>query len=137
MKLAQVPPDLIEPLWPMIGPLLQKAVEFSDGTVSFEGAVKDIMLKRQQLWVAGEDGEPIAAVAVTKLQQLESGVRRASITLLGGEDESLGGLLDLRKELEEWAKVEGCNQFRVYGRRGWARKLPDYDLKICVLTKEL
>jgi hypothetical protein len=95
------------------------------------------MAKRQQLWVAGEDGGPISAVAVTKLQQLESGVKQASITLLGGEDESLGGLLKLRNELEAWAKVEGCNRFRVYGRRGWAKRLPDYQLKICVLTKEL
>ncbi len=121
----------------MIEPLLRKAFEASDDTVTFDGVVRDIMAKNRQLWVAGNEGEDICAVAVTSLQQCESGLKQASITLLGGDYGNLVELLKLRSELEAWAKVEGCTRFRIYGRRGWARRLLDYDLKICVLSKDL
>lgn len=137
MKLAQVPPDLIEPMWPMIGSHLEKAIAFSGGADTVEATVGDIMAKRKQLWVAGEEGAPITAVAVTKLQQYPSGLKEASILHIGGDDGSLKDLLDLRAELEAWAKVEGCTRVRIYGRLGWARRLPDYKLKIYVLSKDI
>jgi hypothetical protein len=42
------------------------------------------------------------------------------------------GYLD---ELERYATAQGCNGMRIYGRKGWARKLPDYKMTHVLLEK--
>ena len=39
--------------------------------------------------------------------------------------------------MERWARAQGCTAAYFSGRRGWARKLPDYALATITLTKEL
>lgn len=144
MHLVQVPPDAVingesplKAMWPLIEPLLQKAIAHSDGIETIEGTVRDLMAKNRQLWVVIGEDKSITAVGVTKLQKYDSGIKEAAITLLAGDDGKLNDLLDLRSELESWAKIEGCNRFRVYGRKGWAKRMPDYKLASYVLSKDL
>jgi hypothetical protein len=44
---------------------------------------------------------------------------------------------DLKGEFEEWAKLEGCKDIRLWARKGWAPKLPDFTLTHYILKKEL
>lgn len=39
--------------------------------------------------------------------------------------------------MERWARAHGCTAAYFSGRRGWARKLPDYAPAAITLTKEL
>ena len=85
-----------------------------------------------QLWFAWSDH--CEAAAVTELSQLPQGLK-CIIFALGGDDSSRWlGYLD---ELEAWATTQNCNGMRIYGRKGWARKLRDYRVTRLILDKEL
>lgn len=144
MHLIQIPPDAVingesplKTMWPMIAPLLQKAVDHSEGMTTIEETATELVAKNKQLWVIVEEDKHITAVAVTMLQKFRSGLALASIILLGGESGNLKDILDLRTEFEVWAKTEGCNRVRFYARKGWAKYLPDYKLASYVMSKEI
>jgi hypothetical protein len=80
---------------------------------------EDIAAGRAQLWIVW-DGNEIIAAATTELIQMPS----KKVCVLG----SCAGR-DLRKwdhflaDLEAFAKREGCDRLRIYGRPGWKRIL--------------
>ena len=43
----------------------------------------------------------------------------------------------LVSEMEDWARRVGCRHAYFSGRKGWARKLPDYEVASITLIKEL
>jgi hypothetical protein len=62
-------------------------------------------------------------------------VKLCTIVACGGHGfERFGGLIG---GLERFARAEGCARVRICGRRGWARRLPDYFVKRVILEKEL
>lgn len=144
MHLIQIPPDAVingespmQAMWPMIEPLLQKAVEFSDGKTTLRETAADLMAKRKQLWVVVNEDKKIVSAAVSMLQKFESGLVLATIVLLGGESGNLSDILELRSEFEVWAKTEGCSRVDMFSRKGWPKKLPDYKLVAYVMSKDL
>lgn len=144
MHLVQIPPDKVingesplETMWPMIEPLLQKAVDYSDGKTTLKETASDLMAKRKQLWIVIDEDKKIISAAVSMLQKFESGLVLATIVLLGGEGGDLNDILDLRSEFETWAKTEGCNRVDMFSRKGWAKKLPDYKLVAYIMSKEI
>jgi len=144
MHLVQVPPDAVingesplQTMWPLVAPLVQKAVDYSDGKTTLEETGDDLMAKRKQLWVVVNEERAIVAAAVTSLQKFRSGLFLATIILLGGEGGNLKEILELRSEFEAWAKTEGCNRVDIMTRKGWAPKLPDYKLVAYVMSKEI
>lgn len=144
MHLIQIPPDAgtdgrspLETLWPIVAPLLERAVQYSDGTTTLEEQRIALVAKRHQLWVVATNGKEIIAAAVSTLQKFPSGLCLATIHLLGGTDGSLKDLLELRAEFESWAKAESCNRVRFFVRKGWARHLPDYKLAGYIMSKDL
>lgn len=144
MHLVQIPPDAVingesplQTMWPLIAPLLQRAVDHSEGKTTLKETVGDLMAKRKQLWVIIGDDKKILSAAVSMLQSFESGLVLATIILLGGEGGNLDEILGLRSQFEVWAKTEGCNRVDMYLRKGWARKLPDYRLVAYVMSKEI
>ena len=139
MHLVQIPPDALSKaeMWALICPILERGVERSHNTETVEGNLRAIMAKQKQLWVAISDEKKIIAAAVTMLHQYQTGLKEAVILVLGGEDGTLSEILDLRGELEGWAKVEGCGRVRILARKAWVRHLPDYKLAAYVMSKEL
>ena len=57
------------------------------------------------------------------------------IWLAGGEYEELRGLE--RDRVIPWARQRGCRRIELVGRKGWARRLKDYDEVAVVLAKEI
>ena len=143
MHLVFIPPDevdgisRIEAMWPVIAPLLQRAVEHSEGRTTLKETVSDIMAKRKQLWVIVDDDKQTRAAAVSSLQKFEAGLMLAAINLLGGEPGHLNELLDLMPQFESWAKGEGCNRVEILLRKGWAGKLPEYKLAAYMMSKTI
>lgn len=144
MHLVQIPPDAVvngesplETMWPLIEPLLQKAVDHSDGKTTLKETAADLRAKRKQLWVVVNEDKKIISAAVSMLQSFESGLVLATIVLLGGESGNLSDILDLRSEFEVWAKTEGCSRVDMFSRKGWPKKLPDYRLVAYVMSKNI
>lgn len=81
-----------------------------------------------QLWTSVRDGRFDAAV-VTKLQD-----NYCLILTAGGERlEDWVQWLDI---IEAWAKDNGCEEMRIYGRIGWSRVL-GYNVEYTKMTKKL
>jgi hypothetical protein len=144
MHLVQIPPDKVingesplETMWPLIVPFLQKAIDHSHDMATIEETWDDLMTKRHQLWVVIDDNKKINTAAVTMLQKYKTGLVQATIAMLGGESGNLKDILELRSELEAWAKTEGCNRIRFFARKGWAKYLPDYKLASYVMSKDI
>lgn len=144
MHLIQIPPDAVingesplQTMWPMIAPLLERAIDHSDDTETLAETYAALIAKQKQLWVVVGDDKKVTGAAVTMLQTFKTGLVMASITLLGGESGNLKDILGFRGELETWAKTEGCNRVRFYARKGWAKYLPDYRLAKYVLSKNI
>ncbi len=137
MKLLQIPPALIDQVWPSVEPFLSRAISYCRGTHVISTTHDRAKSGSAQLWVAVEDKKPhtIRAAAITNLSQFPSGSRALTIELLGGEKFDV--FVDLRDELEAWALQNGCNLIFIWARKGWAKKLPDYSLTHYLMTKEL
>lgn len=144
MHLVQIPPDKVingesplQTMWPLVAPFLERAIEHSDDTETLEETARSLAAKQKQLWVLIGEDKKITAAAVTLLRRYPTGLAEMTISLLGGEPGHLIGILELRGELESWAKTEGCNRVRIMARKGWAPKLPDYKLAKYVMSKDL
>jgi hypothetical protein len=72
--------------------------------------------------------------AVVTAVSVANDVKRCSITV-GGRARS--EWLHMLRELEAYARAEGCASMRIVGRKGWMRELPDYALRAVILEKEL
>ena len=124
-------------MWPLVAPLIQKAVDYSEGTTTLEETASDLMAKRKQLWVVVDDDKRIKAALVTSLQRFVTGIKQANVILLGGEKGHLRDIIELLPQFESWAKTEGCSRVRFILRKGWAKHLPEYDLVAYVMSKDL
>jgi len=112
----------IDEVWPIVSPLLQKAVDKGQGDFLLQDYYEALLLRNMQLWVWKPE-EKITAACVT---QILSYPRRkvCQILLLGGT-----GLKDwLKKEnsLVEWAREQGCSQMEGFARDGWLGVLPHW-----------
>ena len=86
-----------------------------------------------QLWFV-VDGEEVLATAITWLVQFP--LAKVCYCVVAGEH--MDRWLHLLSEIEDWARSAGCRELVLdRARKGWARKIPDYDLTGIVLEKSL
>ena len=55
--------------------------------------------------------------------------------MIGGDN--MKSWFSLKDQIEAWAKAEGCNEVRLFARKGWARELPDYTIRAYVMVKKI
>lgn len=125
----------VDNLWPVIGPLLEKAVEHSNGYTTIDYELGELKALRKQLWAIVTEDRGISAAGVTSLLKTSTGLLIANIELLGGDN--MKAWFALKDQFETWATNEGCNEVRMFARKGWARELPDYKIRSYVMSKAL
>lgn len=98
----------------------------------------DILNGDQLLWLAiaqiTADVKIIEAAAATSLVEI-SGETVCIITACGGEN--MANWLPLFAHIETYAKNEGCDRVRIYGRRGWSRVLDGYHVEHVVMERQI
>ena len=80
-----------------------------------------------QLWTYGES-------ALVTTIQTKGGKTYCLLLLLGGE--RMSEWFQYFPIVESWAKDEGAEEMRLYGRPGWKR-LTGYDIEYCKMVKKL
>ncbi len=137
MKLLQIPTNVTDQVWGAVEPFLARAVEFSRGTHTVEAAREKVRRNAAQLWVVIEDEKPhkIRAAGITSIVDYPSGMRAVKIELLAGDD--MKTWFELKNEIEEWAKQNGCSTCLFWARKGWAKWLPDFQISHYVMVKSL
>ena len=126
-------PDIDE-AWPVASGLIQKALDWNpayiDGRYNYtlDGIYQGLKSKEMQLWMWGDD-----AALVTAIQNDEE-KRWCLLLALGGRD--INAWVPCLPIVEGWAKENGCDEMRIYGRIGWARAL-GYDVEYTKLVRGL
>ena len=127
-----VPKIALPEVWPLVTHWIRRAMERAD-LGSFDVVEADVFNDRALLWLVYDGPKTLAAV-VTKIVLTEKS-RVCLILAVGGE-----GAKDwthLLSDAERYARAEGCDAIRLFGRRGWQRLLPDYSARNIVLEKRL
>lgn len=126
-----VQPGDLDKLWPQVAPLIEKGLEYAGGCFGLEDVRQSLTLHRRQLWV---DGLDVRCVLVT--EPIDYPLKRVLHVFL------VAGRLprdwrDLWRGIERWAAAQGCSDIEIRGRPGWIRRLPDYEVPMVFLRKEL
>jgi hypothetical protein len=74
-------------------------------------------------------------VAVVTAQERTE--KRLVCTILACAGSGMDGWLHLLELIEDYARAEGCAAVRLFGRKGWQRKLAEYHTKLVVMEKTL
>lgn len=120
----------IEGIWPLIEPLIRKVFNKIEDRYT-TASLKAMLLKKElQLWTSfdGKLTFCLTHVAIYPRYKI------LEIFMLGG---SGFNWLQFQPVLEKWGKEIGCKSIRIYGRKGWGRKLPDFKIKQFVYEKIL
>ena len=121
--------DQIPLVWTRVRPLIMRALEYSTSH-TIDDVAAGLDRGDMQLWVYGD----FQAAMVTQIHDGKKG-RFCLLLALAGEpfDDYAHHLSDI----ERWAKSEGCEELRIYGRMGWRRKLRDFQPQYTLFTKEI
>lgn len=124
---------MVGALWPHVRDMVGEAPRKTD-MGSLAELDTDVLSGRALLWVVHSDSRGIECACVTRLDVTE---RSKVCTILACGGRGRGRWLHLLEQIERYAKTEGCNSTRLYGRRGWKRALPDYQEIGIVMERKL
>lgn len=127
------PAALTAPVWAECVRFLAPAIARSDGESTEASVLLDVARERAQLWRIVRDDRVVGAI-VTSIVVYGSGRRVLLIQFAGGELEDVAPSV---QRLEEFAAATFCDAVKIYGRKGWAKVLPEYRMRFVAFGKEL
>lgn len=136
-KIAALPQTLIEPVWPMITPHLEKVLDLVSDELTLEG-IKSKAISGDILILTVCKGPDIIAALTLEIRTYETGLRVLHLPHLGG-DEFFEWRPQMDTVVESIAKDFDCHQLRIVGRRGWIKALKDlgWEEHYVVVKKDL
>jgi len=131
---VKVKVDDIDLVWPVVLPMLQRAIDLNDGDFDGNHVFERLMEDTMQLFI-GYNTDDIIYAAVTELIPYQHN-KALRIVLMGGKQ--INSWVDT-KIFEKFGKLEGCNRIEIVGRKGWVKKLISrgYKQTHYIVTKEL
>lgn len=109
---------------------VESALEYSEGTHTFEDIAEGVASDRFQLWPGTK------SVVVTEIIVYPR-IKNLHYFLAGGD---LDELKLMRPYIERWGKSLGCTRVTLAGRKGWAKTFlrdEGYEPKWFILSKNL
>lgn len=104
--------DQIDPLWDRYAHHLDKLSHYFD----CQDIREELIRAEAQLWGL-QDGPEIVGVVVTR-------ITKTACEVVGGAGSAPHeAMRALHREIEAWAKTQGCTRMRLFGRKGWLRLL--------------
>lgn len=116
MQIEQIHPNFVQQLWPVVGPMLERALVHSGGEYSAEHLRMMVVRHEQVLLVAVSDGKPIGAATVEFANFPND--RIAFITAVGGR---MLARQEVFEQLKEWCRLNGCTKIRGAANEAVAR----------------
>jgi hypothetical protein len=113
----------IDKVWDKVKPLLQKALDYSDGKYGLEDVYRALSQREMQLWLVFDERGEICAICITRVICYPR-EKRAAIVFASGT-----GVMEWvhhNETIQAWAKSEGCASLEIYGRPGWEKVLAPY-----------
>lgn len=116
MQIEQIHPNFVQKLWPVVGPMLERALVHSGGEYSAEHLRMMLVRNEQVLLVAVSDEKPIGAATVEFANFPND--RIAFITAIGGR---MIAKQESFEQLKEWCRLNGCTKIRGAANEAVAR----------------
>lgn len=122
--LVCVKPELAAEVWPLVAQMINSVFLIGIGDDTIDDLYKDVLSGDALLWIAwDEKQERILSCCTTKLVILRHQTC-CYVTACAGRE--LKQWLDLLAGIEQYARNEGCDIFRIRGRHGWKRLLASH-----------
>jgi hypothetical protein len=130
---SYVPPQNVAHIWGQVEPLLLKAILYDDFSYDGQNLLDGILKKDMQLWISWKD--KVESAVLTQI--IDYPKFKVCRWFLAGGSKMKYWIDELTHQVETWAKQNNCKRIELVGRRGWMKKLKDYEAKHIVMTKEL
>ena len=127
--------DLFERLLPGVVPWLEQACAH-EAEWNLDGIWHHYLDNSFQVWCCWQRDPPACkGVFVTRMSVNKRGEKSAWDVVFKVED--LNAALPLLDRIEDFFREQGCSYFRILGRPGWKKKLPEYRTRAVMLEKRL
>jgi len=127
-----IPPKAVPQFWGLAHDYIAEAIAKVPSEYTEEMLLDACFTGNSQLWLVWSDECGCECAVITCVL---AHCRTCIIQACGGRKrEHWLGCLD---DIERWAKSQGCQRMRLFGRRGWRRVLPDYRVTRVIMDKEL
>ena len=125
-----VQPEEIDPLWPLLEPLLLKPLVRTEIIKDYDTSyVRDMMKDyKMQCWIAHEE-DKINAVFITQIDDYPKR-KVLSIPLVGAVNGTIDTWIGAMDTFKEFAKAHDCEAIRGWGRKGWEKVLKPDSVRI-------
>ena len=128
-----IEPIAVDSYWPIVADTIGRAL---DEELTTEDVYEKLKMKTMALITVSLRGEIVAACVCEQVNYPR--IRALRVVALGGHrmKEWLSELSDF---LDDWARDSDCDRIEQMGRKGWKRKLTEYDYKprYVFMTKDL
>jgi hypothetical protein len=121
-QLICVAPHLVEMVWPTVEGLIRAALSVSASDLTAENIKAKIDAGKSLLWIIWDTS--LLAAGTTEIVKLENGRKLLVIATCGGR--AMSTWKHTLSLIEDYARKEGCDGVRFYGRMGWARYFRDH-----------
>jgi hypothetical protein len=130
-ELLGVAAEHVGAVWPLVERHVERALAYGDGEYLAEDIRRFLEAREMQLWVAGT-GRGVIGAGVTQLVAYPR--RKYCDMILWAADTPLHEWLSCLDVVERWAETHGARP-RLFGRRGWGKRLAAYAPKYTVFVR--
>jgi len=135
-EISFVPIKHIGPLWKQVEKYLDKPLAIDGYAYTSQDVLNSLINGKMQLWISwSRKEEKVEAAIVTEIVDYPQ--KRACRYFLAGGENMKSWFKKMKHEIEQWAKLNKCQQVELVGRKGWTKWLKDYTPKHIVLVKEI
>jgi hypothetical protein len=120
-------------VWDDIQPHVEEIIALNLGRISADDLYLELLQRKMQLWLIRR-GKKVLMAGVTVIRVYPD-CKAANVIGISGTD--IDSWMKFEAELLKWAKAEGCVAIDVVARKGWLRKLKDWQELGVVLTRNL
>lgn len=129
-----IPGEKVQEAWHIVRPVLQKAIDATDGRFNELSVMIAVQNGDMQLWFAGDETETAKVAVVTQI--IDYPCQRYGVVLFCG-GEGLELCQTYIGAIEEWFQRQGCHVVEIIGRPGWGKALDGYKRKSWVFAKRV
>lgn len=128
-----VSPDYIDHAWPLVQEHIERGLKPSNGRINAEDVRQFLKDDLMQLFLIMRGDACIGSIVTEFVNYPRKRICR--VVSLGGK--YLREWVDLKEQLGEWARTEGCAGIEAWSRRGMTRYLPSWRTGVVLLETDL
>lgn len=113
-------------VWDIVGPLLEKSIDYSDKRYTVDDIKRDIKSKDMQLWVVVDSAGNIHSTIVTRVVIYPQRKVLFLEHIAGSDFDEWKHLLHV---FVAFAQRKGCSSIDAFGRPGWEKKIAPLGFK--------